>query len=125
MLASWGATLAVITVRDLGLNIPGLKMNPACQGNRIGGLPAPADYLATFIVYMPLALMEGSGNAQVAKFASLFGWAWFLGVVALPCLGTSNPTGRQDSANGQSGTAKNTSVNGQSGTAKNTKTTGA
>lgn len=94
MLASWGATLALIAIRDLGLNIPGLMQNSACKGNRIGALPAPADFLATFIVYAPLAIVAGSGNAQAAKFANLFGWAWFVGVVAMPCLGTSNPTGK-------------------------------
>ena len=95
---AWGATLAVITLRDLGINIPGLKMNSACKGHRIGGLPAPADYLATFIVFAPLAMIEGSSGGQWAKAASLFGWAWFLGVVALPCLGTSNPTGKTTAA---------------------------
>ena len=94
MMGAWGATLAVITLRDLGINIPGLKMNSACKGHRIGGLPAPADFLATFIVFAPLAMIEGSSDAQWSKAARLFGWAWFLGVVALPCLGTSNPTGK-------------------------------
>ena len=111
MLASWGATLAVITVRDLGINIPGLQQNPKCKGHRIGGLPAPGDYLATFIVYAPLMALSGRGG-QAARFADLFGWGWFLGVVALPCLGTSNPTGKsQQQATGGAG--------------KNTKTTGA
>ena len=93
MMGAWGATLAVITVRDMGLKIPGLQQNPNCKGHRIGGLPAPADFLATFVVFAPLAMIEGSGNAQGARFATLFGWGWFLAVVALPCLGTSNPKG--------------------------------
>lgn len=105
MMGAWGATLAVITLRDLGLNIPGLKMNSACKGHRIGGLPAPADYLATFIVFAPLAMLEGSGSAQWSKAANWFGWAWFLGVVALPCLGTSNPTGKSTTTSTASGNA--------------------
>lgn len=92
--AAWGATLGLITVRDLGLNIPGIKMSAKCKGNRIGSLPAPADYLATFIVFVPLSLLEGSSNPQGAKLANLLGWGWLLGVVLMPCLGTSNPTGK-------------------------------
>jgi hypothetical protein len=110
MMGSWGATLALITVRDMGIKVPGFNLSN-CSGHRIGGLPAPADYLATFLVYAPLAMLEGSGNPQAPKLANILGWGWFMGVVLFPCLGTSHPTGQKKSTT--------------AGAGKNAKTTGA
>ena len=91
--AAWGAALTLITVRDLGIAIPGVQTNPNCKPNRIGPLPAPGDYLATFVFFAPLSVLEGSSQ-QAAKFANLLAWGWVLGLLVMPCLGTSNITGK-------------------------------
>jgi hypothetical protein len=85
-LAAWGAELLIITLRDLGVNPPGLTWSGGA--NRISGLPAPGDYLATFVIFAPLAVL--SGNSSTHLFAEAVGWGYVIATL-LGALNGSNP----------------------------------
>ena len=85
-LAAWGAEIVIITLRDLGVNPPGLTWTGGA--NRISGLPAPGDYLATFVIFAPLAVL--SGNPKTHLFAEAVGWGYVLATL-LGALNGSNP----------------------------------
>jgi len=73
-MAPWAVELLLITLRDLGINPPGLKF----KGKRhtVGNfLPAPGDFLATFIIFAPLAALE---NTKAATLAKAIGWGYVL-----------------------------------------------
>jgi len=86
MLAPWATEVVLITLRDLGIKLPGANWKGT--GNRVGPLPAPADYLATFVLFAPLAFL--SDNPTAHTFAELMGWsivlATFMGAIDI-----SNP----------------------------------
>jgi hypothetical protein len=67
MLAAWGTEIVLITLRDLNVNLPGVTWKGT--GNRVPpGIPAPGDYLATFIIMAPLAfLADTSGGHEIAE----------------------------------------------------------
>lgn len=61
---------------------------PAPKGNfaKVGPLPAPSNYLATAIIFAPLALL--SDTKAAGRSASLFGW----GLVLASLLSVIDPT---------------------------------
>lgn len=103
----WIAELFLITWRD----IPGLgKIGPlkiAGAGNTVNGLPAPGDYLATFIIMAPLAAMADTRAKTVANLA---GWAFVLGSL-LSFIDPSDPLGK---ANASSSSSSGTGSGGTS-----------
>ena len=92
MLAAWGAELALITARDLGINPPGLQFKGT--GHRIAGLPAPGDYLASAIIFAPLSLLAGT---RAHALAEAIGWAYVLATL-LGAVDGANPLSRAASA---------------------------
>lgn len=95
VLAAWLAEIGIITWRDLTKKTP---------NHTINGLPLPADYLATFLVFGMLALVpKDSGGAKPAALAA---WAFVIATYlnALPT--ALNPSGAPTS----SGTTSSTSV---------------
>jgi hypothetical protein len=84
MLAPWTAQVTLITLRDLGIKLPGSNWNGV--GNKVGPLPSPADYLATFALFAPLAFL--SDNPTAHNFAELMAWA----IVLATFMGAVNPS---------------------------------
>lgn len=74
VLVAWAVEVGLITYRDFK---KGSK-------NNVGGLPLPADYLATFIIFGVLALPSG----EFQKPATLAAW----GYVAATFLNLFDPT---------------------------------
>jgi hypothetical protein len=66
MFAPWALELSLITAKDLGVNIPGVKWAQG-SAHRIGGLPAPGDYLATFLIFAPLAFLADTSAHTLAE----------------------------------------------------------
>jgi hypothetical protein len=109
MLAPWIVAMLLITLRDLGVNLPGTNWKG--QAHKVGALPAPADYLATFAIFTPLAFLEDSSSQGAQTLAKLIGWGWdlsiFFGAIdvanplskapATPAV-TATPTGGQKAA---------------------------
>jgi hypothetical protein len=85
MLASWATEIVLITLRDLQISPPGITWKS--QGNRIGPLPAPGDYLATFVIWAPLSFLADTKAAPVAE---AIGWAYVLATL-LNLFNPSNP----------------------------------
>ncbi len=66
VLAAWLVEVGLITYRDL-----------KSGGSTIAGLPIPADYLATMVVYGGLGLVPKS-SPGAARFAAVLAWAYVL-----------------------------------------------
>jgi hypothetical protein len=90
MLAAWGTEIVLITLRDLNVSLPGIKWKGT--GNRIPpGIPAPGDYLATFIIMAPLAfLADTSGGHDIAE---VLAWGFVLATL-LSGIDPSDPLGK-------------------------------
>jgi hypothetical protein len=90
-LLPWAVELGLITVRDIwGKNatIGGLKIKGT--PHTVGGLPAPGDYLATAVIFGPLALARGT---RFQTLAALVGWGYVLATL-LNILDPSDPLNR-------------------------------
>jgi len=98
VLASWATELVLITLRDLNVSPPGITWKST--GNRIGGLPAPGDYLATFVIWAPLTFMADTKAAPVAE---ALGWAYVLATL-LNLINPSNPISSTNATTQASGT---------------------
>lgn len=103
MLAAWGTELVLITLRDLNISLPGVKWKGT--GNRIPpGIPAPGDYLATFVIMAPLAfLSDTSGGHEIAEALA---WGFVLATL-LSGINPSDPVGslKTPAAQGTAGSA--------------------
>ena len=87
----WIAELILVTWRDIpGLgSIGGLKIKGT--PHTVGGvLPAPGDYLATFVIMAPLAALA---DTRAKTPAILAGWAYVL-MTLLTVLDPSDPLGK-------------------------------
>ena len=69
--------LILITMRDLGKTIPG-GFVPAgtVNAHTIDGLPCPGDFLATFVIFAPLAML--ADNPKTKSLATAVSWAYVL-----------------------------------------------
>lgn len=76
-LPPWAVMLLLITVKDLGINLPGVKWAQG-SAHRVNGLPLPADYMATFLIFAPLAVLGDSSSQSARTLAGVTGWAWVL-----------------------------------------------
>lgn len=77
MNAAWGFELFLITLAAIApnaLNSLGLKF--ATSVGKIGPLPAPSAYLATFIIFAPLSVL--GTNPKFSTLASVIGWGFVL-----------------------------------------------
>jgi hypothetical protein len=92
VLVPWGVELALITARNLGVNIPGSKPWATGSAHKVAGLPLPADYLATFLIFMPLAI--AGDNPQFGSIAALVGWGYVLATL-LTSLDPTDPMGKK------------------------------
>jgi hypothetical protein len=88
MFAPWALELSIITAKDLGVNIPGVKWANG-QAHRIGGLPAPGDYLATFLIFAPLAFLADTSAHELAE---VIAWGYVLASL-LSLIDPTNPIG--------------------------------
>ena len=95
MLAPWAAELTLITLRDLNISPPGITWKS--QGNRISGLPAPGDYLATFVLFAPLAALA---DTKAKPLAEAIGWAYVLATL-LNIVNPSNPISKTSNTQAQ------------------------
>jgi hypothetical protein len=90
-LAAWAVEIGLITLRDLGISPPGITWKS--KGNVIplnssgSGLPAPGDYLATFVLFAPLAALA---DTQAKPVAEALAWAYVLATL-LNIVNPSNP----------------------------------
>lgn len=90
MLAAWATELTLITLRDLNINLPGVTWKGT--GNRIPpGIPAPGDYLATFIIMAPLAFLSDTSSGH--NIAEALAWGFVLATL-LSGIDPSDPLGK-------------------------------
>lgn len=99
MFAPWALELSLITAKDLGVNIPGVKWANG-SAHRIGGLPAPGDYLATFVVFAPLAFLA---DTSAHTLAETIAWGYVIASL-LSLIDPTNPLqAKQSTATSASG----------------------
>lgn len=85
VLAAWLTEAVIITWRDVSGKAP---------DHTINGLPLPADYLATFILFGGLGLIPKS-NVGASRFAAALAWGYVVATY-LNVVNPSNPlTGAQ------------------------------
>jgi hypothetical protein len=102
MLAAWGTELVLITLRDLNISLPGVKWKGT--GNRIPpGIPAPGDYLATFVIMAPLAFLADTSQGHL--IAETLAWGFVLATL-LSGINPSNPLGSSSTSTGTAPTGK-------------------
>lgn len=82
MLLAWVCEAAIITWRDLTKKAP---------GHTIKGLPLPADYLASFIIFGALGFVPKS-NVGASRTAALVGWAYVVATYLNVAPAMINPT---------------------------------
>lgn len=92
LLLAWLAEVGIITWRDLTGKV---------KGHTIEGLPLPADYLATFLVFGVLGFVPKS-NPGAARAASLAGWAFVLATYLNVAPSILNPTSTKATTTAQS-----------------------
>lgn len=109
MLAAWALELFLITLRDLNVTLPG-NLAFKSQGHSVGGLPLPADYFATVLIFTPLAVLS---ETRARNVANLLAWAWVLATL----LNALDPTDPAQSAKGSTAqaVASGTPTFGQAG----------
>ncbi len=93
MFGAWALELVLITLRDLGVTLPG-KLAFSSKGHAVNGLPLPADYLATFIIFAPLAALA---DTRARPLATTLAWGYVL-ATALNAIDATNPTAKPGSA---------------------------
>lgn len=102
VLAAWLVEIGLITWRDLS----GKDKN-----HTIAGLPLPADYIATFVIFGGLGLVPSS-NQGASRAATLAAWAYVVATYMNALPQTLNP----------SGTPKATSTNATTSPTRSTPT---
>lgn len=106
LFAAWLAEVGIVTWRDLTNKTP---------GHTIKGLPLPADYLATILIFGGLGLIP-KDNPGAARAASLAGWAFVLATflnVAPTIINPTNPKVANTSASTTSGATVSTTGGSQ------------
>lgn len=91
IVTAWAVEVAIVTYRDIkGISlVSGKNGQPEQQKNsatsKVAGLPLPADYLATFIVFGALSMVpQGHPASKVATYV-----AW--GLVVASFMGLYDP----------------------------------
>lgn len=88
MWGAWATELVLITMRDVGAHLPG-GLNFTSSRHDVEGLPLPADYLATFVIFAPLSFIADSGP-NASKLATVIGWGYVLATL-LNAINPSQP----------------------------------
>ena len=95
MFAAWFTEIVLITLRDLNISFPGSKtLALKSQGHTVNGLPLPADYLATFVVFAPLALLA---DTRAKNVATALGWGLVIATL-LNATNATNPAAKSSSS---------------------------
>jgi hypothetical protein len=82
LLLAWLTEVGLITYRDLTGKAPNHTVN---------GLPLPADYLATFLIFGALGFLP-KDNAGASRVGALVGWAFVLATYLDIAPAIVNPT---------------------------------
>lgn len=82
LLLAWLVEVGIITWRDLTGKV---------KGHTIEGLPLPADYLATFIVFGTLGFVP-KNNVGASRAATALGWAFVVATYLNVAPAILNPT---------------------------------
>lgn len=82
LLLAWITEVGLITWRDLTGKAP---------DHTINGMPLPADYLATFLIFGALGFIP-KDNAGASRTAALLGWAFVLATYLDIAPAIVNPT---------------------------------
>jgi len=88
MLAAWAFELLLITLRDIGVTLPG-GLAFKSSGHSVNGLPLPADYVATFVVFAPLSFLA---DTRARGIATMAGWGLVLATL-LNAVDATDPLG--------------------------------
>jgi hypothetical protein len=107
LLAAWVAEIAIITWRDLTGKAP---------NHTIKGMPLPADYLATFIVFGGLGFVP-KDNVGASRTAALVGWAYVVATLLNVAPAIINPTSTKNTSTASSTTSTKTAPAGTTGSA--------
>ena len=100
LFAAWLAEVGIVTWRDLTNKTP---------GHTIKGLPIPADYLATILIFGGLGLVP-KDNPGAARAASLAGWAFVLATLLNVAPSIINPTSTKATSSTNTSTASTSSA---------------
>lgn len=82
VLSAWLVEIGIITWRDVTGKAP---------NHTVAGLPLPADYLATFIIFGTLGLVPKS-NVGASRAAALAAWAYVIATYLNVAPSIINPT---------------------------------
>jgi hypothetical protein len=85
---AWIVEVGIITWRDLTKKVP---------GHTVAGLPLPADYLSTFIIFGALGFVPKS-NVGASRTATLVGWAYVVATYMNVAPALINPTSTKTAA---------------------------
>lgn len=96
MFGAWALELLLISLRDLGVTLPG-KLAFTSKGHTVNGLPLPADYLATFIIFAPLSALA---ETRAKSLATAIAWAYVLATL-LNAIDATNPLHKSVNQGGQ------------------------
>jgi hypothetical protein len=111
VLFAWLVEVGIITWRDLTGKAP---------GNTVNGLPLPADYLATFIIFGALGFVP-KDNVGASRAAATAAWAFVVATYLNVAPSIVNPTGTQattaqSSANSSTSSSTTSTISPTKGT---------
>ena len=93
--AAWLVEVGIITWRDL---------TGKAKNHTVAGLPLPADYLATFIIFGALGLVP-KDNVGASRAATLTAWAYVVATYMNVAPSLVNPTGKTASTSSSATTS--------------------
>jgi len=89
---AWLVEVGIITWRDL---------TGKAKNHTVAGLPIPADYVATFIIFGALSFVP-KDNVGASRTAALVGWAYVVATYMNVAPALVNPTGKTSSTSSSS-----------------------
>ncbi len=89
--SAWLAEVVIITWRDLTGKAP---------NHTVAGLPIPADYLATFVIFGALGLVP-KDNVGASRAATLAAWAYVVATYLNVAPSIVNPTNTKATTSNQ------------------------
>jgi hypothetical protein len=93
VLPAWLLEVLLITLRDLNVTLPG-NLAFKSTGHSVNGLPLPADYVATFVIFTPLAFLS---DTRAKPVAAMLAWGYVL-ATALNAINATNPLNKTTTA---------------------------
>jgi hypothetical protein len=92
LLLAWLVETGLITWRDL---------TGKAKNHTVAGLPIPADYIATFVIFGALGFVP-KDNVGASRTAALVGWAYVVATYLNVAPALINPTGKTASTSAAS-----------------------